>query len=213
MYFHADSSVLQNDPSWLAVEFSICFSSRLQPWLHRRRNWREWAPRKRGGRTWHQTSHPLPAGSSFCARPCPALPPIPELCLSACTVFSPRRISDLQVPFHQIPRSSNSPRVTSFVVSETVLTPSVWSRLCQSELGGHEADLPSSVIKNHTSIRETFQWALLCLGGGRGNGPQLLNGFFPKEMALVSGEGKTETAAVLNTPVGLCSFVFSVTIP
>ena len=39
------------------------------------------------------------------------------------------------------------------------------------------------------------------------------NGFFPKEMALVSGEGKTETATVLNTPVGLGSFVFSVTIP
>lgn len=109
------------------------FSSRLQPWLQRRRNWRGWAPQKRRGRTWRQTSLPPRAGNSFCAQPCPALLPTPGLCLSACTVFSPKRISDLQVPFHQIPPSSSSSWVPSLVASETVLTPSVGRKLYQSE--------------------------------------------------------------------------------
>ena len=109
------------------------FSSRLQPWLQQRRNWRGWAPQKRRGRTWRQTSLRLRAGNSFCAQPCPALLLTPGLCLSACTVFLPKRISDLQVPFHQIPPSSSSSWVPSLVASETVLTPSVGRKLCQSE--------------------------------------------------------------------------------
>lgn len=145
---------------WLSLEFSIWFYSRLQPWLHRRRNWREWAPQKRDGRTRCQTSQLLLAGNSFCVPRYPAPPRTPERCLSACTVFSPKRISDWPVPFHQIPPSSNSSRVTSLMTSETVLTPSVGGRLSPR---GHEQGLSSWMIKHHTSIWKTLTPSLSCV--------------------------------------------------
>lgn len=98
----------------LAGSFTSCLwmLRGLQPWLHQRRNWREWAPQRKEGRTPCQTSHPLLAGNSFCAPLCRALLPTPKLCLSGCTVFSPKRTLDLQVPFHQIPPSSDSLSIT-----------------------------------------------------------------------------------------------------
>lgn len=186
------------------------FSSRLQPWLRRRRIWRGWSPQKRRGRTWRQTSHPLRAGSSFCARPCPGPLPTPGLCLSACTVSSPKRISDLQVPFHQIPPSSNPSRVPSFVASQTVLTPSVGRRLCQSE---PERPWRGPVqFGDQESYQHLRDFPLGSLGscGGRGMGFSYWKISFPKRWPLLfggwGGPEQQQEVCVLP-PAGLCSFL------
>lgn len=173
----------------LALEFSMWFSSRLQPWLQQRRNWRGWAPQKRRGRTWRQTSLPLRAGNSFCAQPCPALLPTPGLCLSACTVFSPKRISDLQVPFHQIPPSSSSSWVPSLWLRRQCW-PLLWEGSCVSQnLRGHEEDLSSSVIESYQHLKDFLMGSVASWWGQR-NGLQVLKDFCSKEIALVGEEGQ-----------------------
>lgn len=201
---------------WLALEFSIWFYSRLQPWLHQRRSWREWASQRREGRTLCPTSHHLLAGNWFCAPLCHGLPRIPELCHSACTVFSPKRSSDLQVPFHRIPPSSNSSRVASFVASETVLTPSVRGRLCQSE--------PERPCRRPVQlmVQESYQhWKDLpvpCLGSalswwGQREWAWALESFLPQsEGPCLRGAGDQKATGALYSVWWDCVF-FSMTVP
>lgn len=105
----------------LAFKLHIWFCLRLQPWLPQRRNWRGQPPPRREGRIWCRTSRRPLAGSSSCAPLCHALHPTPKPCHNGCIASSPKRTSDLQVPFHQTRPSSKSPGIISAVTLEAAL--------------------------------------------------------------------------------------------
>lgn len=99
------------------------------------------------------------------------------------------------------------------MASETVLTPS-----CGKDLGvlvrtreamERACQLNYQASYQHLKDFQSRAWAVLYLGGGLGNGLELLKGFFPKEMVLVWGlVGDQKTAGALCTHSGEIVFIY-----